>query len=179
MLQYKVPVRTTCSVLICISEVSKRLDCTTYYPLNIDVGTCQTLWIVIGDLKQNSQGWRRQCWQNNKTNYRTSEIKVTFVPSCSQMRLQLLHFHTVFKTWSTCQELTSVVAFRRRRWSQQNFSKNRNIHGKQSKYMLRKIWGSRRNISLASRCCRCHPLKDRPYSKHSNISPMRKSPSEL
>ena len=27
-----------------------------------------------------------------------SEIKLTFVPSCSQMRLQLLHFHAVFKT---------------------------------------------------------------------------------
>ena len=32
------------------------------------------------------------------------EIKLTFVPSCSQMRLQLLHFHAVFKTWPTFQE---------------------------------------------------------------------------
>ena len=31
------------------------------------------------------------------------EIKLTFVPSCSQMRLQLLHFYVVFKTWRTFQ----------------------------------------------------------------------------
>ena len=37
---------------------------------------------------------------------RICEIKLTFVPSCSQMRLQLLHFHAVFKTWPTFQELT-------------------------------------------------------------------------
>ena len=49
------------------------------------------------------------------------KIKLTFVPSCSQMRLQLLHFHIVFKTWPTFQELTSIVSFRRR-WSQWNFS---------------------------------------------------------
>ena len=33
------------------------------------------------------------------------EIKLTFVPSCCQMRLQLLHFHAVFKPWPTFQEL--------------------------------------------------------------------------
>ena len=33
------------------------------------------------------------------------EIKLTFVPSCAQMRLQLLHFHAVFKTWPTFQKL--------------------------------------------------------------------------
>ena len=45
---------------------------------------------------------------------------------CSQMRLQLLHFHAVFKTCPTFQELTSIVSFRRRLWSQRNFSGNRN-----------------------------------------------------
>ena len=64
------------------------------------------------------------------------EIKLTFVPSCSQMRLQLLHFHAVFKTWPTFQELTSIVSFRKRRWSQRNFSENRNKQGNQSKDML-------------------------------------------
>ena len=39
------------------------------------------------------------------------------------MILQLLHFHAVFKTWPTFQELASIVSFRRRRWSQRNFSK--------------------------------------------------------
>ena len=68
------------------------------------------------------------------------------MPSCSQMRLQLLHFHAVFKTWPTFQELTSIVSFRRRRWSQRNFSENRNIQGNQSKDVLSKIRGLRRNI---------------------------------
>ena len=79
------------------------------------------------------------------------------MPSCSQMRLQLLHFHAVFKTWPTFQELTPIVSFRRRRWSQRNFSENRNIHGNQSKDMLNKIRRLRRNIFLASRCWRCLP----------------------
>ena len=71
------------------------------------------------------------------------------------MRLQLLHFHVVFKTWPTFQELTSIVSFRRRRWSQRNFSENRNIPGNQSKDMLNsKI---RIIIFLASRCWRCRP----------------------
>ena len=86
------------------------------------------------------------------------EIKLTFVPSWSQMRLQLLHFHAVFKTWPTFQELTSIVSFRRRRWSQRNFSENRNIHGNQSKDVLkerRRLLG--RNNVLASRRWRCRP----------------------
>ena len=32
------------------------------------------------------------------------------------MRLQLLHFHALFKTWPTFQELTSIVSFRRRKY---------------------------------------------------------------
>ena len=54
------------------------------------------------------------------------------MPSCSQMKLQLLHFHAVFKTWPIFQELKSIVSFRRR-WSQRNFSENRNIQANQSK----------------------------------------------
>ena len=34
------------------------------------------------------------------------------MPSCSQMRLQLLHFHAVFKTWPTFQELSKRPSFR-------------------------------------------------------------------
>ena len=82
---------------------------------------------------------------------------MTFLPSCSQMRLQLLHFHAVFKMWPTFQELTSTVSFRRRRWSQRNFSENRNIQGNQSKDVLSKIRGLRRTIFLASRRWRCRP----------------------
>ena len=52
------------------------------------------------------------------------------------MRLQLLHFHALFKTWLTFQELTSIVSLRRRCWSQENISENRNIQGNQSKDML-------------------------------------------
>ena len=73
-----------------------------------------------------------------------SEIKLTFVLSSSQMRLQLLHFHAVFKMLLTFQELTSIISFRRRRWSQRNFSENWNIQDNQIKcYMLtlNKIWG--------------------------------------
>ena len=47
-----------------------------------------------------------------------SEIELTCIPSCSWMRLQLLHFHAVCKTWPTFQELMSIILFRRRRWSQ-------------------------------------------------------------
>ena len=34
------------------------------------------------------------------------------MPSCSQMRLQLLHFHAVLKTWPTFQELSKRPSFR-------------------------------------------------------------------
>ena len=43
------------------------------------------------------------------------EIKLTFVPSCAQMKLQLLDFHAVFKTWPTFHEQTSIFTFRKRR----------------------------------------------------------------
>ena len=51
------------------------------------------------------------------------EIRLTFVPSCSRVRRQLLHFHVVCKT----------VNFRRTRWRQMNFSENRNKQCNQSK----------------------------------------------
>ena len=73
------------------------------------------------------------------------------------MRLQLLHFHAVFKTWPTFQELTSIVSFRRRRWSQSNFSENRNIQCDQSEDILSKTRGLRINIFLASRRWRWCP----------------------
>ena len=69
---------------------------------------CPSRWydLDIKEIKQNSRGRRLQRQQNNKANHTRQrtwicEIKLTFVPSCSQMRLQLLHFHAVFKTWST------------------------------------------------------------------------------
>ena len=76
------------------------------------------------------------------------EIKLTFVPSWSQMRLQLLHFHAVFKTWLTFQELTSINSFRRRRWSERDSGENRNIQGNQRNDMLNKIRGLVRNFFL-------------------------------
>ena len=75
-----------------------------------------------------------------------SEIKLTFVPSCSQLRLQLLHFHAVFKTWPTFQGLTSIFMFGKRCWSQQNFSKNRQI-----KDMLKK------DTRIMKKCFSCLP----------------------
>ena len=43
--------------------------------------------------------------------------------------------------WRRCAILMSLS--RRRRWSQRNFSENRNIQGNQCKYMLNKILGLR------------------------------------
>ena len=51
-----------------------------------------------------------------------SEIRLIFVPSCSRVRRQLLHFHVVCKTWSVFQELTSIFSFRKRRWKQLKLS---------------------------------------------------------
>ena len=62
-----------------------------------------------------------------------------FVPSCSQMRLQLLHFHVSFADISRTFTVSS-----RRRWSQWNFSENRNIRGNKSEDMLSKIHGWRK-----------------------------------
>ena len=66
------------------------------------------------------------------------EIRLTFVPSCSRVRRQLLHFHVVCKTWS-------IFCFRKTRCRQLNFSENRNKQCNRSKYMLKKthgLWGS-------------------------------------
>ena len=108
-----------------------------------DTKVGKTIRLIIQDKK---------CTRVNMWN-----IKLTFVHSCSQMRLQLLHFHAVFKMWPIFQELTSIVSFRRRHWNQSNFSENRNIQGNQSKDTLNEIRGLRRNIFLASWHCHCHP----------------------
>ena len=63
------------------------------------------------------------------------EIKLTFVPSCSRVRRQLLHFHVVCKTWSIFQQLSSIFSFRKRRWRQLKFSENRNKQWNQRKYV--------------------------------------------
>ena len=48
--------------------------------------------------QQNSRGRRRR--QNKEKNYtrQKAQIKPTFVPSCSQMRLQMLHFHASLRS---------------------------------------------------------------------------------
>ena len=89
-----------------------------------------------------------------------NKADVTFVPSCSQMRLQLLHFPAVFKTWPTFQELTSIVSFRRRRWSsERNLSENRNIQGNQLKVKICLAENTRITKNyvscLLNRRCRC------------------------
>ena len=58
-----------------------------------DGNVCKTLTLITED----------------KKGTRICEINRTFVPSCPQMRLQLLHFHAVFKTRPTFHELTSIV----------------------------------------------------------------------
>ena len=47
------------------------------------------------------------------------------------MRLQLLHFYSVFKTSPTLQDLTSVFTLRKRRWCQRNFGDNRHSVNKE------------------------------------------------
>ena len=58
-----------------------------------DGNVCKTLTLITED----------------KKGTRICEINRTFVPSCPQMRLQLLHFHAVFKTRPTFHELTFIV----------------------------------------------------------------------
>ena len=82
-----------------------------------------------------------------------SEIKQTFVPSCSQLRLQLLHFHAVFNTWPTFQGLMSIFMSGKRRWSQKNFSENRQI-----KHMLKK------DMRIMKKCFSCLPTLVLPSS---------------
>ena len=70
------------------------------------------------------------------------------------MRLQLLHFHVVCKTWSIFQQLSSIFSFRKTRWRQLNFSENRNKQCNQGKCMLKNPQGLCRNIFTACRCRR-------------------------
>ena len=101
------------------------------------------------------------------------ELKKAHVNMWNKADICAVHFHAVFKTWPTFQELMSIVSFRRRRWSQSNFSENRNIQGNQSKDILSKIRGLRRNIVLASRRCRWRPrllFSGRPTVPFININ---------
>ena len=93
------------------------------------------------ELKQNSRGRRRRRRQNNKTNYRRQKAHVNMwnkadiravLLSCETSTAPFSH-SSVFKTWPTFQELTSIVSFSKRRWSQRNFSENRNMQGNLSK----------------------------------------------
>ena len=84
------------------------------------------------------------------------EIRLTFVPSCSRVRRQLLHFHVVCKTWSVFQQLLSIFSFRKTRWRQLNLSENRYKQCNQSKYMLWKKHKDYLEIFLTA-CLRHRP----------------------
>ena len=61
--------------------------------------------------------------------------------------------------WAAFPELISVVSFRRRHWSQRNFSENRNMQGNQSKdtvYLL--------NTRIRETCFSCLPMLASPSS---------------
>ena len=137
---------TLCS--FCHLDEMEQAESAVYY-------LCKRITLCIRNLKQTAEdgdgnvGRTVRLITEDKKRTWISAIKLTFVPSCCQMRLQLLHFHVVCKTWPTFQELTSIVSFRRRRWSQRNFSENRNIQCNQSKDVLSKIRGLGRNIFLA------------------------------
>ena len=53
------------------------------------------------------------------------------------MKTSTVPFPRCLQNVADIQELTSIVSFRRRRWSQWNFSENRNTQGSQSKDMLK------------------------------------------
>ena len=83
---------------------------------------------------------------SRKTNYRKTESAREYVKwSWHSCRPALkwdfnCSISTLFSTdVADIQELTSIVSFRRRRWSQRNSSENRNVHGNQSKDILSKI----------------------------------------
>ena len=96
--------------------------------------------------------------RSSKERTRICEIKRTFVPSIFTLSSKRgRHFNVSF----------------RRRWSQRNFSENRNIQSNQSKDILSKIRGLRRNIVLASRRCRWRPrllFSGRPTVPFININ---------
>ena len=137
--------------------------------------SCQSC-LVIGSLSKTSKdddgkvGKTIKLITQDKKHTWIREIKRIFMPSCSRVRRQLLHFHVVCKTWSIFQELSSIFLFRKRRWKQLNFSENRNKHCNQSKYMLRKTEGSCRNIFTACwLCCHRRRLLKLPSNKHTTL----------
>lgn len=72
------------------------------------------------------------------------------MPSCSRVRLQLLHSYVVSKTRFTFQELKSIFSVRKGRWWQLNFSEKRKQECNQIKHMLKKTQGLWRNFLLLS-----------------------------
>ena len=89
---------------------------------------------------------------------RRTWIKLTFVPSCAQMRLQLLHFHGVFKTSWTLWDLMSIFSSSKRLWKTTEFHRKQ---WNQRKYMLTKTRELRRNIFY------CFPTL--PYALHACV----------
>ena len=117
-------------------------------------GTFMRGWLdFIRELKQNSRGRRQQHRQNNKTYCTRQKAHMNMwnkadICACSQVRLQLLHFHAVFKKWQTFQELTSIVSFRRKSWSQRNFRERETYRITKVKMCLVKYEDYGRNIFL-------------------------------
>ena len=96
----------------CFHSVSNEMNTQTFENVSVWTGP-------YGTLSKTAER-RGQRQQNNKTNYTRQKVHVNMwnkADICAvlpQMRLKLLHFHAVFKTWPTSQELTSIVSFRGR-----------------------------------------------------------------
>ena len=106
---------------------------------------CRVPVVVLGTLlKQNSRGRRRQRRQNNKTNYTRQKAHVKIWCLCRPALKWDFNCSI-----STCLQNVADISrtftvSSRRRWSQWNFSENRNIRGNKSEDMLSKIHGWRK-----------------------------------
>ena len=106
---------------------------------------CRVPVVVLGTLlKQNSRGRRRQRRQNNKTNYTRQKAHVKIWCLCRPALKWDFNCSI-----STCLQNVADISRTftvslRRRWSQWNFSENRNIRGNKSEDMLSKIHGWRK-----------------------------------
>ena len=91
------------------------LLCGMSFWLKKDSGYC---WQgALSKIAEASNGEDKKCT-------RLSELKLVFLPSCSWMRLQLLHFQDAFTMLWTLSlwDLMSVLSFSKRRQRQLNFS---------------------------------------------------------
>ena len=94
-------------------------------------------------------------WTGHENATKCLRFQMKTHPCGRGLRLQLLHFHGVFKTWPTFQELKSIVSFRRRRWSQRDFSVNRNIRAlRRNIFLASRLWLSSRLTLMQARAAR-------------------------